>query len=151
MASLTDELVVVAQWRGTRLDVDDFPVLESIERKDGFRGRTVGEVRNGMAHTDFVVLKQDAMGFGTNGARTCKRHDVALGHDSPAHMRVEFAVIVNDGVKLFFVSGLKSGFILGKDAHEYALRRHHIIAPSGLHDENGVQEPLSSASLRSES
>ena len=113
--------------------MDDFPVLESIERKDGFRGRTVGEVRNGMAHTDFVVLKQDAMGFGTNGARTCKRHDVALGHDSPAHMRVEFAVIVNDGVKLFFVSGLKSGFVLGKDAHGQGSGRHHIMAPTSLH------------------
>ena len=88
-----------------------------------------------MAHTDFVVLEQDAMGLGTHGTRACKRHDVAFGHDGSTNVRVEFAVIVNDSVKLFFISGFKGGFVLGKDAHDSWLGRNHIMTPSVVYGE----------------
>ena len=88
-----------------------------------------------MTHTHLVIFKQDAMGFSTHGTRACKRHDVAFGHDGSTNVRVEFAVIVDDGVKLFFISRFKGSFVLGKDAHGSRLGRSHIMTPSVIYGE----------------
>jgi len=98
--------------------MDDFAVFVAVKGKDGFRGRTVSEMSNGVPHTNLVVLKQDAMGLGADGAHACKRHDVAFGHHGATDMRVEFAIIVNEGVELFFVSGGEGGFVFFEDAHD---------------------------------
>ena len=114
---LTDELVVIAQWRGPGLDVDDLPVLEPVERQDGLGGGTVGEVGDGVTNTDLVVLKQYTMGFGANSTGAGKGHDVAFGHHGATDMRIEFAIVVNEGVKLFFISGGEGCFVFFEDAH----------------------------------
>ena len=124
--SLTNELVVVAQWRGARLDVDDLPVLEPVKRQHGLRGGAVGEVGNGVTNTDLVVLKQNAVGFGANGTGAGKGHDVTFGHHGPAHVGVKFAIIVDDGVQFFFVSGFEGCFVRCKDAHGFRSTSQHI-------------------------
>ena len=53
------------------------------------------------------------MGLASNGAHASKGHDVPFGHHGSTHVRVEFAVVMNDGVKLFFVSGVEGRFVLG--------------------------------------
>ena len=86
-----------------------------------------------MTHADFVVLKQDAMGLASNGAHASKGHDVAFGHHGTANVRVEFAIVVNDGVKLFFISGFEGRFVLGKDAHGCPSASHHITTSFPVH------------------
>ena len=132
--SLADELVVIAQWGGAGLNVDDLPVLEPVERQDGLRSGTVGEVSDGVPDADLVVLKQDTMGFGANSTGSGKGHDVAFGHHGAAHVRVKFAVIVDDGVQLFFVSGFEGGFVLRKDAHAPPSTSQHITTSSTVHE-----------------
>ena len=125
-------MVVIAQGRGPGLDVDDLPVLEPVERQDGLRSGTVGEVSDGVPDADLVVLKQDTMGFGANSTGAGKGHDVAFGHHGTAHVRVKFAVIVDDGVQLFFVSGFEGGFVLRKDAHGSRSTSQHITTSSPI-------------------
>ena len=70
-----------------------------------------------MPNTDFIVLKQDSVGFGSNSTHACKSRDVALGHDGSTHVRVELAIIMDESVKLFLISGFKGLLVLGKDTH----------------------------------
>ena len=74
------------------------------------------------------------MGLASNGAHASKGHDVAFGHHGATHVRVEFAVVVNDSVKLFFISGFKGGFVLGKDAHVSPSTPHHITTSTEQHE-----------------
>ena len=97
--------------------MDDLPVLESVEGQDGLGSGSVGEVCDRMRYTDFVVLKQDSMGFRTHGTNAGKGHDVALGHDHTPDVGVKLAVVVNHVVKGVFISGLEGEFVLFEDAH----------------------------------
>ena len=70
-----------------------------------------------MPHTNFVVLKENPMGLGADSTHACKRHDVAFGHHGATDVRIEFAIVVNEGVKLFFISGGEGCFVFFEDAH----------------------------------
>jgi len=67
--------------------------------------------------SDFIVFKQDSAGFASNSVHACKSHDVTLGHDGSTNVWVELAIFVNEGIKLFFISGFKGLLVLGKDTH----------------------------------
>lgn len=70
-----------------------------------------------MRNTDFIVLEQNSAGFASNSVHGCESHDVALGHNGSTHVRIELAIIVNEGIKLFFLAGFKGLLVLGKDTH----------------------------------
>lgn len=70
-----------------------------------------------MRNSNFIVFKQDSLGFTSDSVHACKSHDVALGHDGSTHVRVELAIFVNEGIKLFAVAGFKGLLVMGKDTH----------------------------------
>jgi hypothetical protein len=78
--------------------------------------------------TDFIVLKQDSLGFASDGAHACEGHDVALGHDSTTHVRIELAIFMDGSIKLFFISRFKGLLVSGKDAHGLSFPRMFIIS-----------------------
>jgi len=84
---------------------------------------------DGVANANLVVFKQDAMGFGADHVGPCESHDVALGHHGSSDVWIEFAIVVNDGVQKFTVSGFKGFLVLTKDGHASWLGWHQIIAP----------------------
>jgi hypothetical protein len=114
---LSNQFVVVAERGCASLDVDDFSVFESEESQNSFRCGSVSEVSNRVCNSDFIVLKQDSAGFASDSAHACKGCDVALGHDGSSDMRVELAIIMDESVKLFLISGFKGLLVLGKDTH----------------------------------
>lgn len=81
---------------------------------------------DGMPYTNLLVLEQDAVGFSSDSPGAGEGHDVAFGHHGATHVGVEFAVIMDDGVELFFVSGFKGCFVLLKDAHGTRSSVQHI-------------------------
>jgi len=113
MSSLADEFVIVAERSSTGFDMNDFTVLEAIKRQNGLGCGTVGEVSDGVSNGNIVVLKQDSVGFGLNGAHAGKTHDVGLGHDGSTHVRVELAIVVDEGEEFVSVPGFKGFSVSG--------------------------------------
>src|SRR6056300_1466250 len=132
--------------------MDDLTALEPIEHEDCLRGRAVREMGDGVIDANFIVFVQDAVRFGPNGTAACKSEDVGLGHHGPTHMRVKFALIVNELVKFFDVAGFEGRFVFCKEAHERAMTPNQITScpqvggcsfQSSTHD-----SPNSSSSVR---